>query len=406
MPDGRIYLYGSFDISGETFYCSPKFHVFSSGDLVNWTDHGQSFSVKEGHSRETKRLFAPDCIEHGGRFYQFYCGDDWSEGVAVSGYPSGPFSEASPLAGADKDGIDPAVLKDDDGRFYYFWGQFVLRGAQLREDLRSLVPDTLKASILNKSDHGFHEGASIRKRAGRYYMVYTDISISGRASALSYAISEHPLGPYEKKGAIIDNTGCDPATWNNHGSIEEFCGQWYIFYHRSYHNNRHNRRVCVEPIFFDESGLIAPVEMTTQGASGPLDPEKELEAFRACRLTGNLWTAVLYPQSGTDPWIEYLSNLKDGSAAEFRYFHFTRRLSDFEVVIGSATGEGHIEVRIDHERGPLLVDIPIPDTGGWHRWQVTRRPLKAFYAGTHSLFLLFKGHQGNLGNLLSFRFLS
>ena len=404
MSDGRLYLYGSFDISGEAFYCSPKLNVFSSGDLQEWVDHGESFSVEHSHSPDATRIFAPDCVEYQGQFYQFYCADDWSEGVAVSERPHGPFRQATAVAGADKDGIDPAVLLDEDGQCYYFWGQFVLRGARMLEDLRGLDPSTFRSNLLNESVHGFHEGASIRKRKGLYYLVYTDLSVSGRATALSYAVASQPLGPYEKKGVLIDNFGCDPATWNNHGSIEAFRGQWYLFYHRSYHNNRHNRRLCVEPITFDEDGQIGTVEMTTQGVSGPLDPEKEMEAFRACRLTGGLKTAVIYPQKETDPWVEYLSGAKNGESAEFRYFRFENRMHGFEAVVGSATGRGWIEVRIDHERGPLLAKVPIPETGGWHRWQRIRVPLKSFYAGVHSLILLFKGHEGNLGNLHSFRF--
>lgn len=91
--------------------------------------------------------------------------------------------------------------------------------------LDSIDPSTLCTNLINEAEHGFHEGASIRKRNGIYYLVYTDIS-RGRATCLSYTMSHSPLGPFEKKGVIIDNTGCDPQTWNNHGSIAEFNGRW------------------------------------------------------------------------------------------------------------------------------------------------------------------------------------
>ncbi|MNW18537.1 hypothetical protein D3C71_2181340 [compost metagenome] len=58
----------------------------------------------------------------------------------------------------------------------------------------------------------------MRKRNGIYYLVHTDIS-RGIASCLGCATSKSPLGPFEKRGIIIDNVGCDPGTWNNHGSI-------------------------------------------------------------------------------------------------------------------------------------------------------------------------------------------
>ena len=38
--DGRLYVYGSCDISGNTRYCSKHYRVYSTSDLVSWTDHG------------------------------------------------------------------------------------------------------------------------------------------------------------------------------------------------------------------------------------------------------------------------------------------------------------------------------------------------------------------------------
>ena len=146
---------------------------------------------------------------------------------------------------------------DDDGEVYYLWGQFNLRGAKLTKDMQ-IDESTLETAILTEQEHGFHEGASLRKRNGKYYLVYTDIS-RGKATCLSYAIADKPLGPYRKGGVIIDNIYCDPSTWNNHGSIEEFCGQWYVFYHRSSQNTIVNRRVCAEPVYFNEDGTINEV---------------------------------------------------------------------------------------------------------------------------------------------------
>jgi hypothetical protein len=405
MPDGRIYLYGSFDISGETFYCSPKLHVFSSENLRDWIDHGISFTKAEAHSPTLTRLFAPDCIEKDGQYYLYYCGDDWCEGVARSDQPNGPFTDAKPITGADRDGIDPALLKDDDGQVYYYWGQFSLRAARMNPDLSSLDPETFRSNLLNEREHGFHEGASVRKREGKYYLIYTDIGVTGKATCLSYAISDHPLGPFHRIGPIIDNSGCDPGTWNNHGSIEQFRGNWYVFYHRSYHGNRHNRRVCVEPIFFDDEGYIDPVIMTTQGVEGPLDPTRKMEAFRAAEISKSLRTRVIYPTSTDSEWVEFLADLKNGEYAIFRFFDFSEKVQSFQCTVGSATGGGSIEVRLDHLRGPLIANVEIPDTGGWYQWSEATAPLEAFYNGIHEVYLVFKGGMGNLGHLLDFRFL-
>lgn len=101
------------------------------------------------------------------------------------------------MLGADGDGIDPAIFLDDDGQAYYYWGQHSLRGGRLKENMRELEPGSVNRALLTESEHGFHEGASLRKRNGLYYLVYTDIS-GGRASCLSYAVSDNPLGPVYK----------------------------------------------------------------------------------------------------------------------------------------------------------------------------------------------------------------
>lgn len=169
--------------------------------------------------------------------------------------PTGPFSIAERIEIADGDGIDPTVFVDEDGQGYLFWGQFSLRGAKLSPDMKQIISESLQKGIITEWEHGFHEGASIRRRGNQYYMIYTDIS-RGKATCLSYAIADAPLGPYKKGGVIIDNVYCDPNTWNNHGSIAEFKGQWYVFYHRSSQGLKTCRRVCAEPICFDENGFI------------------------------------------------------------------------------------------------------------------------------------------------------
>ena len=182
-------------------------------------------------------------------------------------------------------GIDPSVLVDDDGEVYYFWGQVNLKGAKLKENMVEIDSDTFQDKILTEKVEGFHEGSSIRKIHGLYYLVYADIS-RGKATCLGYAISKSPLGPYEKKGIIIDNIGCDPETWNNHGSIQEINGKYYVFYHRSTHHSRYNRRVCIEPIQISDDGTINEVEMTSQGVEGPIDCRRKLNASAFCILGG------------------------------------------------------------------------------------------------------------------------
>ncbi len=401
--DGRIYLYGSYDISGDTTYCSHEYHVFSSPDMSEWTDHGVSFRSADVHSDPTSQLYAPDCICQDGTYYLCYCASDGREGLATSDHPYGPFTNAYGVAGADGDGIDPAILVDDDGAIYFFWGQFDLRGARMRPDLSGIDPGTLVKPVLSEAVHGFHEGASIRKRDGLYYLVYTDIS-RGRATSMAYATARSPLGPYAKGGIIIDNTGCDPETWNNHGSIAEFHGQWYIFYHRSSQASKFSRRVCVEPIHFNADGSIDEVEMTTQGASRPLDATQHIDAFRACLLSGQVRTASLPPSEGRDGWSEHLTLIQNGDWAAYKYLDFGDGVGAFYARAGSLAYGGKIEAHIDAPDGPLVAACEVPRTGGWQRWTTTESRISSPVTGTHAVYLVFTGGAHRLFDFDSFWF--
>jgi arabinoxylan arabinofuranohydrolase len=409
--DGRIYLYGSYDISGRTSYCSWEYRVFSSADLVHWEDHGESFRSAPPNAHVTwadAPLFAPDCVYYNGRYYLFFCNAVNREGVAESLSPTGPFTNAFPIEGADGDAIDPAVLVDDDGQVYYYWGQFHMRGAKLRPDLRGIQPETLNTNLIDEAGHGFHEGASIRKRNGIYYLVYADIS-RGRPTCLAYATSRSPLGPFTKGGILIDNTGCDPETWNNHGSIARFAlrgnamipkvtddlrrtdGHWYIFYHRSSQASQFNRRVCVEPIHFNADGSIDEVEMTTQGISGPLPATRPIEAWRACLLHGHVRTAAEGPTESDPTVCERLTQIHLDDWAAFKYVDFEAQpVQTFQARAGSLAYGGVIEIRLDQPDGELIGTCTISRTGGWQKWGTFTCSVKS-PGGARAVYLVFKG---------------
>lgn len=382
MPDGKLYLYGSYDIGGKKHYGSEVLHVFSTEDMLVWTDHGVCFRSSDVPWAEKGcELYAPDCIYRDGMYYLYFCMRGGIEGVAVAKQPWGPFTNPRPIEGADRDSIDPAVFIDEDGQAYYYWGQFHLRGAKLNRDMCTLDWESVNTNIIDEKRHGFHEGSSIRKRNGIYYLVYTDIT-RGRATCMGYAVSGNPMGPFEYKGVIIDNIGCDPGTWNNHGSIAEFKGQWYVFYHRSSHNSESSRRMCVEPIFFEEDGSIKEVLPTTQGCGQPIPAKKGLAAADACRMGG--WEASSYLLSDLmQPGEEVLADVTGNGWAVYRYVNFDDDISRAEIILES-DGEGIIELWAGNQ---MLGSVPITSTEGLR---------KSFFAdicsvsGVYPLYLEWK----------------
>lgn len=98
------------------------------------------------------------------------------------------------------------------------------------KDMVSFDEKTLVQDVVTEERYCFHEGSSIRKIGDTYYYVYADVE-RGKPTALGYSTSKSPLGPFAYCGIIIANANGDPESWNNHGSIECFKGQRYVFYH-------------------------------------------------------------------------------------------------------------------------------------------------------------------------------
>ena len=108
----------------------------------------------------------------------------------------------------------------------------------------------------------FHEGPWVFRRGDWYYLMYPDNHEEpgvGGQNRQHYCMSRNPLGPWEHKGIILESTGCDTS----HGSIVEFKGQWYMFYHNRVLSGRGNlRTLCYDKLYFNDDGTIQPVKQT------------------------------------------------------------------------------------------------------------------------------------------------
>ncbi len=386
MPDGKLYIYGSYDdYDWDNVFCSEKYHVVSTADMKEWTFHEVSFEGKDvpwfkdpsapkyqgidwtkptpfmlkthdglDLTAENEKyemvnevdmpalLFAPDCIHRDGKYYLYFCMVDNSEGVAVSDKPMGPFTNPIQLPCG---GIDPAIFIDEDGQAYYYWGQLFSHGVKLNPDMISFDESQIVDNLVTEEDHYFHEGSSMRKIGDTYYYVYADME-RGKPTSLGYSTSKSPLGPFTYRGIIIDNDGCDPASWNNHGSIECFNGQWYVFYHRNSRGVQKNRRLCIEKIAILEDGTIPEVKMTSQGIGEPFGPEELVYGYQACGLTG---IARIDLDGNGSEWI---TGISDGDTAVFRYVKNKDGWKKAEI---KAQGSGRIKILLDEVEAGLAI---------------------------------------------------
>ena len=137
-----VFLYTSHDEDDAIGFKMQNWLLYTSTDMVNWTDHGVIASLKDFKwVPYDNGAWAPQCVRRNNKFYM-YCPMPGGTGIGVlvSDSPYGPFKD--PLGKAlIKNGsqdIDPTVLINDDGQAYLYWGNPNLYYVKLRNCLNFL----------------------------------------------------------------------------------------------------------------------------------------------------------------------------------------------------------------------------------------------------------------------------
>ena len=292
--EGKIYMYPSHDIpsvithhDGSAWFSMPDYHVFSSEDLASWTDHGVILRQEDvpWGKPDAYAMWAPDCVQKDGKYYFYFpdapaAGWGFGIGVAVADNPEGPFTpQQKPIEGVV--GIDPCVMIDDDGKVYIYWSGMGLRGCRLADNMLELEGEQVRLD--EPLPEGFKEGPFAFKRNGRYYLTYPWVRKD--TEALAYAMSDNPLGPFEYKGIIMNEspTGC----WTNHHSLVEYRGEWYLFYHHNDYSPHFdkNRSARIDRVFFNDDGTIQEVVPTLRGV-GPVKASSKVHIDRYSSIEG------------------------------------------------------------------------------------------------------------------------
>ena len=68
----RIYMYTGHDEDKADFFWMNEWRIYSSSDMVNWTDHGSPLNL-ESFSWADDRAWAAQTIERNGKFYWYIC---------------------------------------------------------------------------------------------------------------------------------------------------------------------------------------------------------------------------------------------------------------------------------------------------------------------------------------------
>jgi hypothetical protein len=396
----KVYVFPSHDILATEgkgrvgWFCMEDYHVFSSVNLTDWTDHGVIVSQNNipWVRPNSYSMWAPDCIYRNGKYYFYFptspkdtatYGRGFTIGVAIADKPEGPYvPEQTPIKNVR--GIDPNVFIDKEGQAYLYWSAGNIYGAKLKENMLELASEV---KILGElPSKGLKEGPYLFERNGIYYLTYPHVE--NKTERLEYAVGDNPLGPFKVTGIIMDEspTGC----WTNHHSVIQFKNQWYLFYHdRDYSPNFDKARsVRVDSLFFNEDGTIKKVIPTLRGV-GITDATKEIQIDRYSdksregisidfidttnRFLG--WKTIL---DKSNSWIQY--NSVDFGKKKFK---------SVNVKAASKTG-GILQFRLNKIDGPLIAQVKIPPNSGW---DVFKSPVLRWQGGIHNLIVLLSDNK-------------
>ncbi len=243
-----LYVYTGHDENKADFFWMQEWRVYSTTDMVNWTDHGSPLAI-EDFTWGDDRAWAPQCIERNGKFYLYVplhsnLSGTIAIGVAVGVSPTGRFKDAigKPLADGSWDYIDPTLFRDSKGDAYLYWGNPTIYYVKLNDDMISfegevqkIVPDEagfgpgkeVPMEPGKKYSSSYTEGPWFFERNGKYYLVY---AAGGIPENISYSMSDSPTGPWKYMGVIMPQNDWTKS-FTNHSGITDYKGKSYFFYH-------------------------------------------------------------------------------------------------------------------------------------------------------------------------------
>lgn len=406
VHNDTVFLYSSHDDDNARGFVMREWLLYTSTDMVNWTDHGVVASLKDFKwVPYDNGAWAPQCIERNGKFYM-YCPmpGGIGIGVLVADSPYGPFIDpiGKPLVKNSYADIDPTVLIDDDGQAYMYWGNPDLYYVKLNEDMISYSGDIVRVPLVAESfgkREGdaqratlYEEGPWLYKRDKKYYLFWPGGPLPEH---IGYSTSDTPTGPWKYGGVVMPAGG---GAFTIHPGVIDFKGKTYFFYHNGQlpGGGGFNRSVCVEELKFNKDGSIPQLKMTegiTKGIT-TLNPYVKTEAETIAFSEG--FKSFKNDQVGV-----FVTAMKNGSYTCVRGVDFKATgATKFSARIGTTHNDPvNLEIRLDGVDGQLIGTMKVPRTGGSDRWDLRTIDITKV-TGVHDLYFVVKGRPAT--NLMYF----
>ena len=420
--NGRIYVYGTND--SQQYEKTPDadnnyskintINVYSSADMVNWTDHGAiPVAGSKGAAKWASNSWAPAAchktINGKEKFFLYFADNGSGIGVLEADSPTGPWkdpigkqliSRETPGCSGSEIGwlFDPAVLVDDDGTGYLYFGgigdttdkpeDFIKnpkcgRVVKLADDMVSLAGDpvTIDAPYM-------FEDSGINKIGDKYYYSYCTnwTNFSGRdenvpTANIAVMESDNPMTGFKFVGCVLKNPGTYfGASGNNHHCFAEFKGTWYAFYHTKKDTlalgTKGDYRTTYADIlnlgengnFTNKDGSVADTKMTAAGvtAVGTVNPYNTIEAE----------SFAIANQVGT------IANSEASSNALWNGANY----SLYNTEVGSYIGVADVDFGDD---GASMVSMKLSDTS-MTEYKECVAALNKKVTGKHTVYFVFE----------------
>jgi len=405
-----VYLYTGHDEDNAFGFEMHDWLLYTSTDMVNWTDHGAVASLKDFKwVPYDNGAWAAQCVYRNGKFY-LYCPvpGGLGIGVLVSDRPDGPFKDpiGKPLIKNGPQDIDPTVLIDDDGQAWLYWGNPELYYVKLNDDMISYSGQIIKDSSFEKTKNQpdlFHyqEGPWAYKRNGHYYMAYASTCCP---EGIGYAMSNSATGPWVYKGSIMDG---DSRASGNHPGIIDYKGNSYIFgfnynmLKQTMAKHYERRSVSVDKITYNKDGTIQKLPFWSEAGVkqiSTLNPYNKVEA-ETIAFSEGVKTAKATEWERNIPWDKgkmiaerlFVTSVNNGDYTKVQGVNFSKGASSIEVSMAALHG-GKIEIHTEKIDGPVLGTVDVTTSAEGDVWKTITTPVKKI-SGVHDLFFVFRGEK-------------
>lgn len=437
----RVYLYMTADafeydsegnVTENTYGKIHQINVISTNDMVNFTDHGSINAASgDGAAKWAVNSWAPAAawkeIDGKDQFFLYFADGGGGIGVLQADSPTGPFRDPLGKGLITRETpncadvlwlFDPAVLMDDDGRAWLYFGGGVPDGkaaapgtarvVELGADMVSIAgePQAMDVPYL-------FEDSGIHKAGGKYYYTYcTNWQVDAAGTEqygfhngeIACMVSDAPTGPFVYQETILRNPvrvfGLES---NNHHCVFCFQNQWYIAYHtrileKAMGVEKGYRCTHIDAFAMQEDGSIGEIGQTLRG-------RKQIRYVDACQENPAVSFAVM---AGVDTAVADKSGQWDAGGADMVLTDIDS--GGFIKVAGVDFAEeppklfaaalrcgnedmagGVIQVRVDSLDGELLASLAVENLSQKQMFEQREAQLLTAVCGVHDLYLVFGG---------------